>query len=106
VPRDQWIPITAGDAEDLEPAWSPNASMLYYLSDRDGFRCIWARRLDAATRRPIGDPIEVAAFHTARASLKRLPGTTGLTGLTVVPGRLVFALGELTGNIWLEEKQP
>jgi len=104
VPRERWIAITDGLSEDLEPAWSPNGSMLYYLSDRDGFRCIWARRLDPATHEPAGDPFEVAAFHTARASLKRLPGVTGQTGLTVVPGRLMFALGELTGNIWLEER--
>jgi Tol biopolymer transport system component len=105
VPRDQWIAITAGDLEDMEPAWSPNGALLYFLSDRDGFRCIWARRLDPATHHPVGDPFEVAPFHTARASLRRLANTTGLTGLTVAPGRLVFALGELTGNIWLEERQ-
>jgi len=105
VPRDRWIEITGGQAEELEPAWSPDASMLYYLSDRDGFRCVWARRLDPVSRKPVGDAFEAAAFHTARASLKRLPGTTGGTGLSVAPGRLVFALGELTGNIWLEDRQ-
>jgi Tol biopolymer transport system component len=104
VPRERWIAITGGQNEDLEPAWSPEGSVLYYLSDRDGFRCIWAQRLDPATRQPSGEAFEAAPFHTARTSLKRLPGTTGFTGLSVIPGRLVFALGELTGNIWLEEK--
>ncbi|HTS60440.1 MAG TPA: protein kinase [Candidatus Acidoferrales bacterium] len=105
VPRERWIAITDGQNEEMEPAWSPDGKLLYYLSDRDGFRCIWARRLNPETGQTAGEPFEVAAFHTARASLKRLPGTTGLTGLSVVPGRLVFAMGELTGNIWLEEKQ-
>jgi len=104
APRERWIAITDGQNEDMEPAWSPSGSLLYYLSDRDGFRCIWARRLDPETHQPAGEPFEVAAFHTARASLKRLPGTTGLIGLTAVPGRLVFAMGELTGNVWLEER--
>jgi hypothetical protein len=35
-----------------------------------------------------------------------MTGTTGLIGLSVAPGRMVFSFGELTGNIWLEEKMP
>jgi len=106
VPREQWIPITDGKAEELEPAWAPDGSAVYYLSDRDGFRCIWGRRFDSAGK-PSGEPFEAAPFHSARLSLRRLPGTTGLTGLTglsAVPGRLIFAMGEVTGDIWLEEK--
>ena len=35
-----------------------------------------------------------------------MTSTTGLIGLSVAPGRVVFSFGELTGNIWLEEKLP
>jgi len=106
VARERWIAVTDGGSEDMEPAWSPNGELLYFLSDRDGFRCIWARRLDAATKRPSGDAFAVSHFHRARRSLRRMTGTTGLTGLSVAPGRMVFSFGELTGNIWLEEKMP
>ena len=68
-----------------------------------GFRCVWARNLDPATRRPAGEAFAVAHFHSARRSLKRTPGAAGMIGLSVAPGRLVLAFGELTGNIWLEE---
>lgn len=105
VPRDRWIAITDGASEDVEPAWSPNGNLLYFLSDRDGFRCIWARALNPATKLPSADAFEVAHFHTARRSLKRVLGTTGSNGLSAAPGRLVFSFGELTGNIWLEEKR-
>jgi Tol biopolymer transport system component len=106
VPREKWIAITDGGSEDMEPAWSPDASLLYFLSDRDGFRCIWARRLNPSGKQPSGDAFAVRHFHRARRSLKRLTGTTGLIGLSVAPGRMVFSFGELTGNIWLEEKAP
>jgi Tol biopolymer transport system component/predicted Ser/Thr protein kinase len=106
VPREKWMAITADGNEEIEPAWSPNGELLYYLSDRDGFRCIWARRLNAATKQPAGDAFAVRHFHRARRSLRRMTGTTGLIGLSVAPGRMVFSLGELTGNIWLEENVP
>jgi serine/threonine protein kinase/Tol biopolymer transport system component len=106
IPRDRWIEVTDGQTEDIEPAWSPNGSLLYFLSDRDGSRCVWARRLDPATRQPAGDAFEVAPFHTARLSLRLLPTGAGYPGLSVAPTRLIFAIGELTGDIWLEEHQP
>jgi Tol biopolymer transport system component len=106
VSRENWIAITDGASEDMEPAWSPNGELLYFLSDRDGFRCIWARRLNPANKQPAGDAFAVRHFHRARRSLKRLTGSTGLIGLSVAPGRMVFSFGELTGNIWLEEKMP
>jgi eukaryotic-like serine/threonine-protein kinase len=106
VARPQWIAVTDGGSEDMEPAWSPNGELLYFLSDRDGFRCIWARHLNGAGKQPSGDAFAVSHFHRARRSLRRMTGTTGLIGLSVAPGRMVFSFGELTGNIWLEEKMP
>jgi Tol biopolymer transport system component len=106
VPRARWIAVTDGASEEMEPAWSPNGELLYFLSDRDGFRCIWARRLHGANKQPAGDAFAVLHFHRARRSLRRMTGTTGLIGLSVAPGRMVFSFGELTGNIWLEEKMP
>ena len=41
VPRERWVAITAGGTEEIEPAWSPDSKLLYFLSDCDGFRCVW-----------------------------------------------------------------
>ncbi len=106
APRDAWIAVTDGSSDELEPAWSPSGQLLYYLSDRDGFRCIWARRLDHATGKPAGEPFAVTHFHRARRSLKRMSSTTGLNGLSVAKDRMVVSFGELTGNIWLLETPP
>ena len=62
VPRSAWIAVTDGQFEERDPVWSPGGSLLYFLSDRDGFRCVWARKLDPATRRPAGEPIRRGAF--------------------------------------------
>jgi Tol biopolymer transport system component len=33
-----WIPVTAGIDLDLTPTWSPDGNLLYFISERDGFR--------------------------------------------------------------------
>ena len=40
ITESQWIPITDGKAMDRYASWSPDGNLLYFLSERDGFRCI------------------------------------------------------------------
>jgi len=89
---------------DVIPAWSPDGNMLYFFSERDGFRCIWAQHLEPDTKRPAGSTIPVKHFHNPRQSVKRLD-RWDLTGLSAVREKLVFAMSELTGNIWMEERK-
>src|SRR5205085_5063617 len=49
-----WIPVTDGSQVDANAAWSPDGNLLYFLSERDGFFCIWAQRLAPATKEPAG----------------------------------------------------
>jgi Tol biopolymer transport system component len=103
VPQSEWVPVTDGNAMETDPAWSPSGRLLYYLSDRDGFRCIRAIKIDAATHKPVGEPFAVQHFHPARWSLRQM-ASSRMIGLSVLPGRLILAFGELTGDIWLEER--
>jgi len=80
-------------------AWSPNGNVIYFLSERDGFRCIWAQRLDGATKHPTGTPIPIQHFHTASRSM--IPFTTNWLGLSATRAMLVFNVGDLAGNIWI-----
>ncbi len=106
APEESWIPITDGTGLDREAEWSPDGNLLYFLSDRDGFRCIWAQRLQPATKRPVGPAFAVVHFHHARRSLQAVGNNVGAIGLSVAKNRLVFALGEVTGNIWLRDSRP
>jgi hypothetical protein len=99
APESSWIPLTNGRTPDRNAVWSPDGTLVYFLSERDGFRCFWAQRLDAASKRPMGEPFAVHHFHEARRSYDsdRFAGIQ----LSVGPDRLVFPTQERTGNIWL-----
>jgi Tol biopolymer transport system component len=102
VPQTAWIAVSGGDALERDPAWSPDGRFLYFISERDGFRCVWTRQLDPVTKHPIGDAFAVRHFHSARFSLRHVGSRGFLTGLTVGDGALLFAMGELRGNVWLD----
>jgi eukaryotic-like serine/threonine-protein kinase len=96
-PESSWIAITDGASWDTAPSWSPDGKLVYFTSSRDGFRCIWAQRVDAS-RKPAGEPFAVYHFHTARRS----PSLAPLNGMDMSLGReeIYLSLGELTGNVW------
>jgi Tol biopolymer transport system component len=102
IPENQWIPITDGKGMDRYADWSPDGKMLYFLSERDGFRCIWAQRLDPATKHPSGDAFPIKHFHTSRRSLLTIPDPVG-TGMSVAADKIVFSMIEQTGNIWMKD---
>jgi Tol biopolymer transport system component/predicted Ser/Thr protein kinase len=104
VDRAQWIAVTQGDATHRAPAWSPGGNALYFLSDRDGFRCLWARLLHPATRRPEGGLIAVEHFHHVRRSMQKHRGFDSRIGLAVAGGAVVLSLADLSGNIWMMDR--
>jgi eukaryotic-like serine/threonine-protein kinase len=103
VQQSDWIPITDGPEFAQDPCWSPSGDVLYFTSERDGFRCFWAQPLNAKTRKPDGAAFALRHFHSARQSLKGLGSDGYLVGLSSGAGRAVFSFPELTGNIWLQE---
>jgi eukaryotic-like serine/threonine-protein kinase len=101
--EDEWVAITEHrQFPQDKPRWSPNGNLLYYTSEIDGFRCIWAQRLDPATKRPIGPPLEIYHSHSARRSLANA-GIPILWEIAITRDKLFFNLGETTGNIWMAE---
>jgi len=102
ITRGEWIGVTDGSAMDRNPYWSPDGNLLYFLSERDGFRCIWALKLDGETRRPTGKPFAVSHFHNATQSLMNLEGP-GQVSLSIGNELMVFSMGHLTGNVWMTQ---
>ena len=101
IPQTEWIPLTDGSAFSDSPRWSPDGNLLYYISQADGFLCIWARRLHPATKRPIGEPLAVQHFHRRKHSLANVDIRT--IDMSVAVGKMVFTMGEAKGNIWIAE---
>jgi Tol biopolymer transport system component len=94
---ERWIRLTEGTKHGRS-WWSPDGSLLYFQSARDGYLCIWAQRLDPETKHPLGGPIEVLHFHHPG----RRPWPTAF-GYGMTSDRLYFVLVETTANIWLAE---
>ena len=99
TPRNEWVEATDGSAFDVNTDFSPNGNLLYFQSQRDGSRCLWALRLDSVTKRPASAPFPVYHFHSARQSLTNLPAGTGTT--TVARDKIGYISIERTGNIWM-----
>jgi len=97
--QSEWIAVTSGKELDREPRWSPDGNLLYFISERDGFRCLWAQRLHSVKKRPVGSPF--AVHHLHRSRLTNRLSDTGLIGLAVLRDRIFLSLEELTGNIWM-----
>jgi len=95
APENEWISVTPDGGQN--PQWAADGSIIYFLSSRDGFFCIWGQRLDPVNRKPTGAPFAVYHAHTSRRKL-----TNGFNQvLTVTADRIAFALAEQTGNIWM-----
>ena len=63
--KSEWIAVTDGAYDDDKPQFSADGNNLYFTSDRDGYLCIWAVRLNPATRHPEGAPFAIRHFHNA-----------------------------------------
>jgi eukaryotic-like serine/threonine-protein kinase len=93
APESSWISISRERCYLGSPAWAADEKVLYFFSDRDGFRCVWAQPL-APDGKPAGP--QTAAFHNHRGGL-----TVGI-GMNLWAGGKTFymLLSEMKGNVW------
>ncbi len=94
----EWIAVTDGQYADDKPQFSPDGNTLYFTSERDGHICIWARRLDPVTKRPVGAPFVVQHFHNPQW---RIAGNRTHTELGVAKDKIVTNFREIRGDIWM-----
>jgi serine/threonine protein kinase/Tol biopolymer transport system component len=103
ITQDMWIAGTDRAGFDV-PRWSPDSNSLYLISDRDGYLCLWRQRLDPETKRPLGEAKPVYHLHGARRSISSVP--VSYLEISVARDKIVFPMGERTGNIWMAEWKP
>ncbi len=102
VPVDEWRVITVSSTFHSPAGWSADGNLLYFMSERDGFRCLWAQRLHPTSRQALGAPFEVQPFHRAQV---RSPGMwqPGAAGIAMARDRISFSMVEAAGNIWMAQ---
>ncbi len=99
IPESTWRTLTDGVGGGFaKPVFSPDESLLYFISHRDGYSCIWAQPLDSVTIEPRGDSFPVRHFHAFAKSMENTSKT-----LAAAPGQLIFQLYQTSGNIWMYE---
>ena len=94
-----WIRVVSDQHWNDKPRWSPDENRIYFVSDRDGFTCLWTQPLEPETKRPVGPPLPLYHIHQVRRSILNVG--YGLMDISVAPDKIVFNLGEITGNIWM-----
>jgi eukaryotic-like serine/threonine-protein kinase len=102
--RAGWVPLTDGRYADDKPQFSADGNTVYFTSQRDGYRCIWAQHLDPRTKHPVGAPVACAHFHT---STERMGGPWSSADedadLTVARNRVAINLPQVRGRIWMTQ---
>ena len=91
VPPEEWIVVADGPAQNRVPAWPPKGPLLYFHSNRSGWDGVWAQRLDAHTKRPLGQPFEVY-----RDRLRPWDGAN----LVVAADKMLLRRVKLTSGLW------
>jgi Tol biopolymer transport system component len=99
----EWVTVLNKAEQSAERAcgWSPDGRLLYLLLERDGFRDLYAQRIDPARGTPIGEPFIVQHLHDPR----RRWGSTPF-GTAIVSNAFVFSQVETDGSIWLLDPGP
>jgi Tol biopolymer transport system component/predicted Ser/Thr protein kinase len=104
VPESEWTLLVDGADFERQPFWSPTGQFIYFLSERDGTRCIWAQRVEPATGKAVGAPFGAYHAHGTRFSLEHIQDVAHI-GLSVANGQMFLASFEMEPNIWLAERR-
>jgi hypothetical protein len=76
--------------------WSPDGRLIHLLLGLDGFRCLYAQRIDPTRGAPIGAPFAVHHFHDAKGGVASTP-----EGTAIIDHAFIYDAFETSGSIWL-----
>jgi Tol biopolymer transport system component len=100
ISGEEWISITTPPGKNSNADWSPDGNRLYFLSNRDGHRCLWTQRLDPVNKTPAGEAREVQHFPRADLTLAT-EYFTYVLGPSVAADKIALGLIESRGNVWM-----
>ncbi|PYQ51051.1 MAG: hypothetical protein DMF78_14165 [Acidobacteria bacterium] len=94
-----WIQLTEGRYWDSDPHWSPDGSIVYFISSRGGDLNVWGIRFDSSEGTLRSDPFHVTSFQGPRHRI--VPFSHHTIDFAVDRQRLVLVMHDLTGGIWV-----
>jgi eukaryotic-like serine/threonine-protein kinase len=94
-----WVQLTQELAEIDQPHWSADGKVFFFLSNRDGYNCVWGRLFSALSGGASGLTFPVMHFHDARSTPDRASPIA--RGLTVASDSIFLNVGEVTDTLWL-----
>ena len=96
----EWVAVTDGLHWDDKPQFSPDGNTVYFTSTRDGYLCIWAQKLEPATKRPVGAPVAYEHFHNQAGRDAVVLPDFGWD-LTVARDKMLINLPRKSTGIWM-----
>jgi len=98
-PDSNWIPITSDSEFSRRPRWSGDGKTVYYLSNRDGYWCLWGQHFDPVPGRTRGAPFAVQHFHNPELNPAGINDPS--LNLSAAGDELYLNLLETGGSIWV-----
>jgi len=96
----RWIQLTGGEYHDDKQQFSPDGNTIYFTSNRDGFTCLWALRLDPKTKHPQGAPFLIQHFHGSQRIYSGISESNHME-VNVARDKIVTNLDEFHSDIWM-----
>ena len=93
----RWVKIVE-EPFMLSLHWAPDGNTVYYWKIRDGFRCLWAQKLQPLSGLPVGEPVAILHRHAYQA-YPTSGGSLSVGGTALHP-RLAMNLSDTLQNIW------
>jgi eukaryotic-like serine/threonine-protein kinase len=93
--------VTDGLHSDDKPQFSRDGNTVYFTSNRDGYLCIWAQKLDLVSKHPLGPPFAFEHFHNSAGHDGSLDQFA--SDLSVARDKMLINLPEIHSAIWMTQ---
>jgi serine/threonine protein kinase len=100
-----WILLTPESQLAERPRWSEDGKTIYYLSNRDGYLCVWGQAFVPGEKGPPGKPFPIMHYHDyPRFS----PNSADYVsrGFSAARGSIFLNVGEEVEALWMGSLGP
>jgi serine/threonine protein kinase len=98
APEEGWIVLYEQDRFLGSPAWSPDGSHLFYVSERGGPCAVWVQKLEPGSKKPVASSRIVYRPPQTRFNMN-IP--KGNATVAAARDKLAIWMGEGSGNIYM-----